>query len=103
MENVFDLRDAVQYQEGAIVSKTIIKKQAGNITLFAFDKGQELSEHTAPFDAFVHLLDGKADVFISGKINEVKAGQSIVLPANVPHALRAPERFKMLLVMIKSQ
>ncbi len=97
-----DLEAAVDYQEGAVVSKTLVKSSAGTVTLFAFDTGQELSEHTAPFDAMVQLLDGSAEITISGKLSLVRAGQMIIMPANEPHALRARERFKMLLTMIKA-
>lgn len=97
----FDLKEMIEYQEDAVVSKILIKKETGNITLFAFDKGQELSEHTAPFDALVQLLEGRAAITISGNINQVKEGEAIVLPANKPHALSAPVPFKMMLVMIR--
>jgi quercetin dioxygenase-like cupin family protein len=94
--------DLVEYQEGSVVSRTIIKKDTGTVTLFAFDKGQELSEHTAPFDALVYVLDGEAGITISGKPLQATAGQMVIMPANHPHALKAPQRFKMLLVMIRS-
>jgi quercetin dioxygenase-like cupin family protein len=94
--------DLVSYQEGSIVSRTIIDKETGTLTLFAFDEGQGLSEHTAPFDALVYLLDGEAEVRISGKSLNLKEGEMIIMPANQPHALRAMRRFKMMLVMIKS-
>lgn len=97
----FDLKEMIEYQEDAVVSKILIKKETGNITLFAFDKGQELSEHTAPFDALVQLLEGRVAITISGNINQVKEGEAIVLPANKPHALSAPVPFKMMLVMIR--
>ncbi|MHB8709418.1 MAG: cupin domain-containing protein [Desulfuromonadales bacterium] len=96
------LADLVQYQAGAVVSRTLIDKQIGTLTLFAFDDGQGLSEHTAPYDAFVQIVDGAADVTIAGKDHRVVAGQMIIMPANVPHALRAVGRFKMLLVMIRA-
>ena len=99
---VLKLSDMLQYQEGSIVSRTIVDKPAGTCTLFAFDEGQGLSEHTAPFDALVHLLDGEAEVTISGNALQVKQGEMVIMPANQPHALRAASRFKMLLVMIKS-
>jgi len=99
---IFNLENAVSYASGAIVSKTIVKKQTGNITLFAFDKGQELSEHTAPFDALVNVLDGKVEIFIDKKPYLVSAGEFIIMPANIPHAVKAVEKFKMMLVMIKS-
>lgn len=96
------LSDLVAYQEGAIVSRTLVNKQGGSVTLFAFDAGQNLSEHTAPYDALVYVLDGEADVTIAGNTHRVRSGEAILLPANVPHAVDAPERFKMLLVMIRS-
>ncbi len=92
----------IDYQAGAVVSKTILKKETGNVTLFAFDKGQGLSEHTAPFDALVNIVDGEAEIAISGETHKVKSGEMIIMPANKPHALKATERFKMLLVMIRS-
>ena len=98
---VKNLSDLVRYQENAVVSSEIIKKDAGTVTVFAFDKGQGLSEHTAPFDALVNIIDGRAEVSISGKLFTVKEGEMIVMPANKPHSLKAMEKFKMLLVMIK--
>lgn len=98
----FNLVQSVSYAGGSVVSKTIVKKDAGNITLFGFDEGQGLSEHTAPFDAMVHVLDGKAEITIDQKPYVLTAGESIIMPANIPHALKAVEKFKMLLVMIKS-
>ncbi|ADJ25590.1 Cupin 2 conserved barrel domain protein [Dehalogenimonas lykanthroporepellens BL-DC-9] len=95
--------DLINYQPGAVVSRTLTDKPAGTITLFAFDAGQGLSEHSAPYDAFVYAVDGEADVTISGKSNMVKKGQMIIMPANEPHALRAVAPFKMLLVMIRSK
>ncbi len=94
--------DLVDYQEGAVVSRTIVDKKTGTVTLFAFDEGQGLSEHTAPFDALVYLLDGEAEIVISGEAFRVKAGEMIIMPANEPHALRAVKKFKMVLVMIRS-
>jgi quercetin dioxygenase-like cupin family protein len=99
VENMVDL---VDYQAGSIVSRTIIEKATGTLTLFAFGEGQGLSEHTAPFDALVYLLDGKAEVTISGKPLQLKQGEMVIMPANQPHALKAIRKFKMLLVMIKS-
>ncbi len=96
------LIDMVDYQAGSVVSKTIIDKTTGTLTLFAFDKGQGLNEHTAPFDALVYIFDGEAIVTISGKPQQVKPGEIILMPANQPHALKAAQRFKMMLVMIKS-
>jgi len=98
---VKNLSDLVKYQENAVVSSEIIKKDAGTVTVFAFDKDQGLSEHTAPFDALVNIIDGRAEVSISGELFTVKEGEMIVMPANKPHSLKAVEKFKMLLVMIK--
>ena len=95
------ITELVDYQDGSVVSKQIIKKDIGNVTLFAFEKGEGLSEHTAPFDALVYILDGQAEIKISGTAHEVKAGEMIIMPANEPHALQAHERFKMMLVMIR--
>jgi quercetin dioxygenase-like cupin family protein len=94
--------DLAVYQSGAVVSRTLLKRAGGTITLFAFDAGQGLSEHTAPFDALVHVLDGEAEVTIAGASQRVAAGQVVLMPANQPHALTAPVRFKMLLTMIRS-
>lgn len=99
----FNLADHVDYADGSVVSKILLKKDTGNITLFSFDAGQGLSEHTAPFDAVVQILDGKAEITIRDKTNEAQSGEMLIMPANVPHALRAPERFKMLLVMIRGE
>jgi quercetin dioxygenase-like cupin family protein len=96
------LIDLVSYQEGAIVSKTIVEKKTGTVTLFAFDAGQGLSEHTAPFDALVCILDGEATVPISGKSHRLEEGEAILMPANEPHALEGPGKFKMMLTMIRS-
>jgi len=96
------LVDLIDYQEGAIVSRTIIDKEAGTVTLFAFDEGQGLSEHTAPYDAMVHVLEGDARVTVSGKGILVKQGEMTIMPANKPHALSAVTRFKMLLTMVRS-
>lgn len=98
---VKNLSDLVKYQENAVVSSEIIKKDTGTVTLFAFDKGQGLSEHTAPFDALVNIIDGQAEITISRKPFIVKEGEMIIMPANKPHSLKAVEKFKMLLVMIK--
>jgi quercetin dioxygenase-like cupin family protein len=94
--------DVVEYATGAVVSRTIIKKQTGTVTVFAFDKGEGLSEHTAPFDAMVQVIDGTAEIFIDRKPHLLSTGQSIIMPANIPHSLHATERFKMVLIMIKS-
>lgn len=99
----FKLSEAINYAPDAIVSRTLIKRPEGTITLFAFDKGQGLSEHTAPFDAQVHIVDGKAKVFIDREPFELEKDDLIMLPANVPHALEAEEQFKMVLTMIKSK
>jgi len=99
---ILSLAGLVSYQEGAVVSRQILKAEAGNITLFAFDAGQELSEHTAPFDALVHLLDGTAEVSISSEPFSLQSGDAIILPAGKPHALRATGRFKMLLTMVRA-
>ena len=96
------LSDLVDYQENAIVSRTIIDKKTGTITLFAFDEGQSLSEHTAPFEVLVYILDGEAEVAISGKHLNLKIGEMTIIPTNEPHALRALKKFKILLVMIRS-
>jgi quercetin dioxygenase-like cupin family protein len=99
---VMEMVNLVAYQPGSIVSRTIIDKPTGTLTLFAFDKGQGLSEHTAPFDAMVYVFDGEAEVTISGKPLALKQGELVIMPANQPHALKALSRFKMMLVMIKS-
>ena len=91
----------ISYQSGAVVSRTIINRKTGTVTLFAFDEGEGLSEHTAPYDALVYVLDGEAEVKVAGKGNQVRAGEGIILPAGKPHALRATRRFKMLLTMIR--
>ncbi|MEW6527808.1 MAG: cupin domain-containing protein [Spirochaetota bacterium] len=105
MSNLFsnpqNFVDAIDYQSNAIVSKTVLQNNGGSLTLFAFDKGQALSEHTAPFNAFVMVIDGEFIITIGGKENTVKAGEAIIMPANVPHALVAVKNAKMLLVMIK--
>ncbi|HOY39818.1 MAG: cupin domain-containing protein [Bacteroidales bacterium] len=98
---VMQLKSMVEYQQGAIVSRTIIKKLQGNLSLFAFDKGESLSEHTAPFDAMIQVLDGSAEVIIGGKPYRVSCCETIIMPANIPHAVNAVEKFKMLLTMIK--
>jgi len=101
-KKIFKLAEVVDYQDGSIVSKEIVKGETGNVTLFAFDKGQGLSEHTVPFDALVNVLDGQAQVIISGESFEPKAGDTIIMPANEPHSLKAVDRFKMMLIMIKT-
>ena len=99
---VIGLKDMVDYQPGAIVSRTLVDKPVGTVTMFAFDKGQGLSEHTAPFDAMVYILDGESEIVISGRQLAVQEGEMVIMPANEPHALKAIKQFKMLLVMIKS-
>jgi quercetin dioxygenase-like cupin family protein len=99
---VVHLADSITYQQGSVVSKQLIKKDTGNVTLFAFDEGQGLSEHTAPFDAMVFVVEGEAEVTVSKKPYIVKSGEMIIMPANHPHALKALRKFKMLLVMIRS-
>lgn len=102
LSKVFKLADLVAYQPGAVVSRTIIDKKVGTVTVFSFDKGQGLSEHTAPYDAMVCILDGEAEITISGNPFRIKSGEMIIMPANEPHALRATEQFKMMLVMIRT-
>jgi quercetin dioxygenase-like cupin family protein len=99
---VMRLAELVEYQTGSVVSRTLIKKEKGTLTLFAFDKGEALSEHTAPFDAFVHIIDGEARITIEERSYQLSAGQALILPANRPHAVKAIKRFKMLLIMIRS-
>jgi quercetin dioxygenase-like cupin family protein len=96
-----ELATLVSYQDGAVVSRTLVKKKACTVTAFAFDAGQSLSEHTAPFDAIVQVLDGTVELVIGGKSVEAKAGQTVLMPANVPHAVNAKARFKMLLLMVR--
>lgn len=99
---ILRLTELVSYQDGSVVSRQISKAEAGNVTLFAFDQDQELSEHTAPFDALVHILDGRAEIKISGKPFNLETGDAIIMPANEPHALKASTPFKMLLTMIRN-
>ncbi len=94
--------DLVAYQDGAVVSRIVLKRETGNVTLFAFDAGQELSEHTAPYDALVQVVDGEAAITVAGQPHRVRAGEMILMPAHQPHALTAVSRFKMLLTMIRS-
>jgi len=94
--------ELVGYQEGAVVSRTLINQKTGTVTLFAFDAGQELSEHTAPYDALVQALDGETEITISGQSHQLKAGDLIIMPANQPHAVKALTKFKMILTMIRS-
>ena len=97
---VLHIADLVAYQDGSVVSRQVTKSDSGNVTLFAFDAGQELSEHTSPYDALAHVLEGRAAIRIGGKPFDLSAGDAIIMPADVPHALRASARFKMLLTMI---
>lgn len=101
--NVIDVEGLVEYQEGSVVSMEVIKKELGTVTLFAFDKGQGLSEHSAPFDAMVQIIDGEAEITLAGEPHKVKKGEMLIMPANVPHALQAVNGpYKMILTMIKS-
>ncbi len=99
---VVDMADLVSYQDGSVVSRTILKRGGGTLTLFAFDEGEGLSEHTAAFDAVAHLLEGEAEITISGKVLRAAAGQAVLMPATQPHSLKALSRFKMLLTMIRA-
>ena len=96
------IEDLIDYQEGSVVSREIVRKETGTVTIFAFDKGEGLSEHSAPFDAMVQIVDGKAIITIGGEENTVQKGEMIIMPANVPHALHAVEKYKMILTMIRS-
>ncbi|MDH4209828.1 MAG: cupin domain-containing protein [candidate division WOR-3 bacterium] len=102
LSQAIDLQSIIDYQKYAIVSSEVINKKTGTVTVFAFDRGQGLSEHTAPFDALVYIIDGHGVITISGTEHSLKAGEMIIMPANEPHALKAVQKFKMLLVMIKS-
>jgi len=101
-EKAFKMTDLVTYQEGAVVSKEIIRKPTGTVTLFAFDRDQGLSEHTSPFDALVLILDGEAEIILSGEPHRLRMGEMIIMPGGKPHALKAVRPFKMMLVMVKS-
>ena len=98
----FELIDHIDYAKESVVSKTLVDKKAGTLTLFSFDEGQGLSEHTSPYDAVVQILEGEAVITIGREARTVPAGQMIIMPANIPHALRADQRFKMLLIMIRA-
>ena len=98
----FQLCQSIDYQENGIVSKKILENKAGGITLFAFDKDQRLSEHTAPFDATIQVLDGMGEITIGGKCHQVATGEMVIMPANIPHAVYAQKRFKMMLIMLKA-
>ena len=97
----YKLAELVSYQDDAVVSRTVIKGPNGSVTVFAFAKGQELSEHTVPYDALVHVLDGEVEIKISGTAHQVRAGEAILMPADEPHGVKATERFKMVLAMVK--
>jgi len=99
---IFSFAESIEYSEGGIVSKTVLKKSTGNISLFSFAKGEALSEHTAPFDAMIQVVEGKGEIIIGGKSFFLEAGQTIIMPANIPHAVKAVEKFKMVLTMIRS-
>ncbi|HIJ96251.1 MAG TPA: cupin domain-containing protein [Desulfuromonadales bacterium] len=100
--NALTLSELVAYNEGSVVSKTLIDKKVGTVTMFSFGAGQGLSEHTVPYDAFVQIVDGEAEVTIAGAVHTVTAGQIIIMPANIPHEMKAVKQFKMLLIMIRS-
>jgi quercetin dioxygenase-like cupin family protein len=102
LSKAFILADLLDYQDNSIVSREIVKQKTGTVTLFAFDKGQGLSEHTAPFDALVYVVDGRAEIKIAGKSSIVKKNEMMIMPANKPHALKAVQKFKMLLIMIRT-
>jgi len=101
--SIENLNNLIEYQEGSVVSRTLIDKRVGTVTLFAFDKGEGLSEHTTPYDALVYIFDGEAEITINGKPYHLKKDQMLIMPANDPHALRAIEKYKMMLIMIKSE
>ena len=101
-QEIFNLDSMLDYQEGSVVSRTLMNKDVGSVTLFSFDAGEGLSEHSAPYDALVYVFDGDAEITISGVKHVVKKGQIIIMPANEPHGLKALEKFKMMLIMIKS-
>ena len=102
-ETVFSLEEAIEYTDGGVISKQLTKSKAGNLTLFSFDKEQGLSEHKTSYDAIVQILDGEAEITINGKSFYLSKGQFIIMPANIPHSLKAIERFKMLLTMIRQE
>ncbi len=102
MSKAIELSGMINYQDDAVVSRTVVRKPTGTVTIFAFDKGQGLSTHSAPFDALVYILDGEARITVSKKVLKVKKGQMVIMPANAPHALKALKPFKMMLVMVKS-
>jgi quercetin dioxygenase-like cupin family protein len=99
---VFSFNESIEYSSGGIVSKTVLKKQTGNISLFSFDKGEALSEHTAPFDAVIQVVDGRGEIIIGGKSFFLETGETIIMPANIAHAVKAIDKFKIVLTMIRS-
>ena len=99
---MFNFNNEIEYAQGSVVSKIILKKESGNVTIFSFDKGQNLSEHTAPFDAMIQVIEGEAEITINKEPFMLKAGENIIMPANIPHAVDALTKFKMVLTMIKS-
>ena len=103
MDQVLNLNELIDFQKDSVVSRTLLDKEAGTVTLFAFDKDQGLSEHTTPFDALVNIIEGEASVIISGETFQLKKGEMIIMPANEPHALKAIVKFKMILIMIRSK
>lgn len=98
---IFSMEESIEYSSGGVISKQVMRKKSGNVTLFSFDKDQGLTEHTSPFDAMVHVLDGVTEIKIDGELHILKKGDCIIMPANIPHALHAVEPFKMVLTMIK--
>ncbi|MCU0631382.1 MAG: cupin domain-containing protein [Methanolinea sp.] len=100
---VFEMKDLVEYQDGTVASRMVINNKAGSITIFSFDKDEGLSEHTAPYDAVVMILDGECEVWVAGETHAMREGQTIIFPANAPHALSATSRFKMALIMIRGR
>ncbi|MCD4781825.1 MAG: cupin domain-containing protein [Candidatus Omnitrophica bacterium] len=100
--DIVNLAETIAYQDNAVVSQTLIKKEKGTVTIFAFDQDQGLSEHTAPFDAMLNVIEGKAEVTIASTTQTLKKGEMVIMPADIPHAVKAVERFKMMLIMIKS-
>jgi len=100
---IFNFKDSIDYSEGGIISKTVLKKDSGNISIFSFDQGEALSEHTSPYDAMIQVVDGKGEIIIGGKSYFLEAGKAIIIPANFAHSVKAVEKFKMVLTMIKSQ
>jgi quercetin dioxygenase-like cupin family protein len=103
MDKVLNLNELIDFQKDSVVSRTLLDKEAGTVTLFAFDEGQGLSEHTTPFDAIVNIIEGEASVIISGETFQLKKGEMIIMPANEPHSLKAIDKFKMILIMIRSK